>query len=52
MDEQDKRAPEGPGSQAGAPAPQDAPLREDEVTEGDRLDDGDLSESERLPGDS
>jgi hypothetical protein len=27
------------------------PLREEDVTAEDRLDDGDLSESERLPGD-
>lgn len=40
----------GEGEQTQKPA-RDAPLREEDVAEGDALDDGDLSESEALPGD-
>lgn len=35
--------PDGPASEAGI-------LREQDVTQEDRLDEGDLSESEKLPG--
>lgn len=41
--------PDGPSTQAAATGGE--PLREEDVTEDDRLDEGDLSESEKLPGD-
>lgn len=47
---------EGPASQAGVPQGAnpnigEGELREQDVTAHDRIDEGDLSESERLPGD-